>query len=143
MACTPVTSDFFISGQIMPDQVQAFADQGFTALINNRPDGEEPGQPSSEMIEAAARAAGLHYLHAPMQGAQISASDLDRIHAVTQQATGKVLGFCRSGARSMLGWALAQSQDRPADEILTLARDAGHDLSPFRDVFESRFAAKG
>ncbi|VXC95048.1 conserved hypothetical protein [Oceanicaulis sp. 350] len=138
MVCVPVTSDFFISGQIMPDQVQAFADQGFTALINNRPDGEEPGQPSSAMIEAAATSAGLDYLHAPMQGAQISETDIARIHAVTQQASGKVLGFCRSGARSMLGWALSQSHDRPADEILTLARDAGHDLSPFREVFEAR-----
>jgi uncharacterized protein (TIGR01244 family) len=78
MACVPVTSDFFISGQITPDQVQAFADQGFTALINNRPDGEEPGQPSSAMIEAAARAAGLDYLHAPMQGAQIREDDITR-----------------------------------------------------------------
>jgi uncharacterized protein (TIGR01244 family) len=139
MACVPVTSDFFISGQITPDQVQAFADQGFTALINNRPDGEEPGQPSSAMIEAAARAAGLDYLHAPMQGAQIRKDDITRIHQMTRQASGKVLGFCRSGARSMLGWALAQSQDRPADDVIALARAAGHDLSPFRSAFETRY----
>lgn len=142
MVCVPVTSDFFISGQITPDQVQAFADQGFAALINNRPDDEEPGQPSSAVIEAAARVAGLDYLHAPMQGAQISVSDIARIHAVTQQASGKVLGFCRSGARSMLGWALAQSQDRPADEIIALARGAGQDLSPFRNVFEARYGSR-
>ena len=141
MVCVPVTSDFFISGQITPDQVQAFADQGFAALINNRPDDEEPGQPSSAVIEAAARVAGLDYLHAPMQGAQISVSDIARIHAVTQQASGKVLGFCRSGARSMLGWALAQSQDRPADEIIALARGAGQDLAPFRNVFEARYGS--
>ncbi|WP_430431370.1 TIGR01244 family sulfur transferase [Oceanicaulis sp.] len=142
MVCVPVTSDFFISGQITPDQVQAFADQGFAALINNRPDDEEPGQPSSAVIEAAAGVAGLEYLHAPMQGAQISVSDIARIHAVTQQASGKVLGFCRSGARSMLGWALAQSQDRPADEIIALARGAGQDLSPFRNVFEARYGSR-
>jgi uncharacterized protein (TIGR01244 family) len=138
MACVPVTFDFFISGQITPDQVRAFADQGFTALINNRPDGEEPGQPTSAMIEAAARAAGLDYLHAPMQGAQIREDDITRIHQMTRQASGKVLGFCRSGARSMLGWALAQSQDRPADDVIALARQAGHDLSPFRSAFETR-----
>ena len=122
--------------------MQAFADQGFAALINNRPDDEEPGQPSSAVIEAAARVAGLDYLHAPMQGAQISVSDIARIHAVTQQASGKVLGFCRSGARSMLGWALAQSQDRPADEIIALARGAGQNLSPFRNVFEARYGSR-
>lgn len=141
MACVPVTSDFFISGQIAPDYVQALADQGFTALINNRPDGEEPGQPSSAIIEAAARTAGLDYLHAPMQGSQISEADIARIQAVTRQASGKVLGFCRSGARSMLGWALAQSQDRPADEVIALARNAGHDLSPFHGAFETRYGS--
>ncbi|WP_107711649.1 TIGR01244 family sulfur transferase [Oceanicaulis sp.] len=141
MACVPVTSDFFISGQIMPEQVQALADQGFTALINNRPDGEEPGQPASAIIEAAARAAGLDYVHAPMHGAQIREDDITRIHQVTRQPSGKVLGFCRSGARSMLGWALAQSQDRSADDVIALAREAGHDLSPFRSAFESRYSS--
>ena len=138
-----VSSHFFISGQIAPDDVKALADAGFVALINNRPDGEAPDQPESMDIEAAAREAGLNYLHAPMCGAEIALADIDRIHDLTARATGKVLGFCRSGARSMLGWALASSEDLPADEIIALARGAGHDLSQWRSIFDARYAARG
>ena len=143
MTKVQVTPHFFISGQITPEDVRPLAQEGFVALINNRPDGEAPGQPESTDIEAAAREAGLEYLYAPMRGAEISSDDLARLHALTQRATGKVLGFCRSGARSLLGWSLASSEDLPADELIVLARNAGHDLSQWRPVFESRYAARG
>ena len=143
MTPVQVSPSFLISAQIAPEDVTALAEQGFVALINNRPDGEAPDQPDSMDIEAAARAAGLAYLHAPMCGAEISLADVERIHDLTEQATGKVLGFCRSGARSMLGWALARSEDLPADELIALARGAGHDLSRWRSVFDARYAAHG
>ena len=46
-----------ITGQITPDQVPMIAENG--TIINNRPDGEEPGQPTSADIEAAAQQSGL------------------------------------------------------------------------------------
>ena len=41
-----LTDDISVSGQIGPDEVEGLAAQGFTTLINNRPDGEMIGQPS-------------------------------------------------------------------------------------------------
>ncbi|MEH6666416.1 MAG: sulfur transferase domain-containing protein, partial [Psychrobacter sp.] len=49
------------TGQITPDQVPMIAENGFKTIINNRPDGEEPNQPTSAEIEAAAKEAGLAY----------------------------------------------------------------------------------
>lgn len=43
------------TGQITPDQVPMIAENGFKTIINNRPDGEEPNQPTSAEIEAAAK----------------------------------------------------------------------------------------
>ncbi len=143
MTPVQVSAQFFISGQIRPEDVTALAEAGFVALINNRPDGEAPDQPGSAEIEAAAQAAGLDYLHAPMHGAEIALDDVERIHALTTRAIGKVLGFCRSGARSLLGWALASAADLPADEVIELASRAGHDLSQFRPLFEMRYASQG
>ena len=54
-----VTDRFSVSPQISLDDVAAAAAQGFTVIINNRPDGEAPGQPTIAEMEAAVHAAGL------------------------------------------------------------------------------------
>ena len=41
-----------VSEQISVEDVAAIAAAGFQVLINNRPDGEESGQPDSAEIEA-------------------------------------------------------------------------------------------
>ena len=46
-----------IAGQIAPADVAALKADGVTMIINNRPDGEDAGQPTSAEIEAAACAA--------------------------------------------------------------------------------------
>ena len=40
-----------VSGQIRPDEVAGLAELGIKMLVNNRPDGEEPGQPLGTEIE--------------------------------------------------------------------------------------------
>lgn len=61
------------SPQILPADIADAQAQGVTLVINNRPDGEEAGQPEGAEIEAAARAAGLDYLAIPVSGAGMSA----------------------------------------------------------------------
>ena len=56
------------------------AAEGFVLVINNRPDGEDPSQPSGATIEAAARAAGLDYLHVPVRGGPTQ-EQVDAVHA--------------------------------------------------------------
>ncbi|MFN3537837.1 MAG: beta-lactamase hydrolase domain-containing protein, partial [Brevundimonas sp.] len=52
-------------GQIHADDVGRAKALGVTLIVNNRPDGEEPGQPDSAQVEAWARAAGLDYASVP------------------------------------------------------------------------------
>src|ERR1700730_8802851 len=70
-----------VSSQLTLSDLSAAADQGIRSIINNRPDGESPDQPTSAEIEAAAAALGLGYRHIPvvpvrstMRTLQISAS---------------------------------------------------------------------
>ena len=35
----------WVSGQLAPHEVAGLAQSGVTMLVNNRPEGEEPGQP--------------------------------------------------------------------------------------------------
>ena len=55
----PLSETLSVTGQISPDDLQAIAAAGFKSLVCNRPDGESPGQFSSQDIATAANAAGL------------------------------------------------------------------------------------
>ena len=125
-----VTEDFSVAPQIEPSDVRLAADQGFVMLINNRPDGEVPGQPTSEQMQAAAKAAGLGYVHIPFVGRPTDAQ-AEAVRQAAEGANGPVLAFCRSGTRSITAWSIGQALAgaRPRDELLKLGAGAGYDLS--------------
>ncbi len=122
---------FLVSGQITPDQVPELARSGITLIVNNRPDGEDPGQPLAAEIEAAARDAGIDYRFVPIRRGP-GPADIDEMQdAMRQCGDGKLLAFCRSGTRSTFAWALAR-RDEGADreDIERRAAEAGVNLSP-------------
>ena len=121
-----VTEQFAVAPQLELDEFAEVAALGYTHIINNRPDGEGPGQPSSAQAEAAAKAAGLSYVHAPFVGQPTP----DAVKAAAQ-ARGKTLAYCRSGTRSVTAWALAQAGDGGnAEQIIGAAGNAGYNLAP-------------
>jgi uncharacterized protein (TIGR01244 family) len=120
-----------VSGQIAPHEVAGLAEQGVTVLVNNRPDGEEPGQPFAGDIEEAAAAAGIAYRFVPINRG-IGPSDVECMQEAMRQAgDGKLLAFCRSGTRSALALALAQRDEGvPREDIERRVTDAGFDIGP-------------
>lgn len=131
-----VTGDFSVSPQIAPDDLPALRDQGFTLLINNRPDAEEPGQPTGAQIAEAARVAGLGYRAIPVAGG-FSPPQVQAMAEAIDSAQGPVVAFCRSGTRSTLLWSLAQAiRGGDPDEIAASAASAGYDISPVRAAGE-------
>jgi|SRR3712207_1819041 len=122
----------WVAGQILPQEVGAIAKEGVTLIVNNRPDGEEPGQPLGREIEAAARAAGLDYRSIPVT-AGITAGQIEAMASALQSAEGNLLAFCRSGTRSAWLWALARSRlGADPDALVDQAAAAGYDLSRLR-----------
>jgi uncharacterized protein (TIGR01244 family) len=123
-----VTPNFWVAPQIDIADVARAKSEGFTLIINNRPDGEAPGQPPGTEVEAAALAAGLSYLAAPVVGMPGKA----QVAAVRDGVAGatKTLAYCRSGTRSIMTWALGQATDENRDELARLGAQAGYDLSP-------------
>ena len=120
-----------VSGQLALHEVAGLAEQGVTMLVNNRPDGEEPGQPLAGDIEAAAEAAGIAYRFVPiMRG--IGPADVESMQEALRDAgDGKLLAFCRSGTRSALALALAQREDgASSDEVQLRLQSAGFDPGP-------------
>ncbi|HEX8571924.1 MAG TPA: TIGR01244 family sulfur transferase [Allosphingosinicella sp.] len=118
-----------VSGQIRPEEV---ATLGVAMIVNNRPDGEEPGQPSSGEVAAAAAAAGVGYRHIPVSGG-ISLPQVAEMAEALAAAQGPVLAFCKSGTRSTFLWALARAKlGDDADALALKAAAAGYDLTPIR-----------
>ncbi len=119
----------FVCGQITPGEVPAIKDLGVTMIVNNRPDGEDFGQPESEQMEMAARAAGIAYRHVPFQGLPHRAA-IAAVADAIDAADGKVLLFCRSGTRSTWAWALARARNgAEVNALIGQAAAAGYDLS--------------
>jgi uncharacterized protein (TIGR01244 family) len=120
-----------VSGQVAPHEVAGLAEQGVTVLVNNRPDGEEPGQPLAGDIEEAAAAAGISYHFIPiMRG--IGPADVEVMQEALRQAQGgKLLAFCRSGMRSALAVSLAKREEgASAEEVQQSLVQAGFDPGP-------------
>jgi uncharacterized protein (TIGR01244 family) len=103
-----LNEEFAVAGQISADDVPAIAAMGFKTLINNRPDGEGGStQPSAASIEAAARAAGLHYVFLPVVSGALTPQDAIAMRDALKGAATPVLAFCRSGSRSAHLYAMA------------------------------------
>ena len=133
-----LTPEVSVAPQIALDDLPAIRAAGFKTVINNRPDGEQPGQPSSAEVEAAAQAAGLAYRHVPVVSGGMSMDDVAAFDAALTESEGPVLAFCRSGTRSATLWAFTQAGAREPDEILEIAGDAGYDLSGMRPYLERK-----
>jgi uncharacterized protein (TIGR01244 family) len=120
-----------VSGQIAPHEVAGLAEQGITVLVNNRPDGEEDGQPLAGDIEEAAAAAGIAYRFVPIIRG-IGPADIEEMQTAWREAEGgKLLAFCRSGTRSAFVCALAQREEGAhPDEVRQRLADAGFDPGP-------------
>jgi uncharacterized protein (TIGR01244 family) len=125
-----VTDDFSVAPQIeLADAARAKA-EGFVLLINNRPDGEAAGQPTSDEMEAAAKAAGLGYAHIPVRGGP-TAEQAETMHSLLAETQGPALAYCRSGNRSIATWSIGEALagTRSRQDLIALAADAGYDLS--------------
>lgn len=120
-----------VCAQISANDITTAAAMGVTQVVNNRPDGEEFGQPAAAEMEALARAAGLAYHHAPIRGFPDAAA-VQAVRSVLDAAdeTDIILMHCKSGMRSTAAWAMAErSRGVDADALRAAAAAAGYDLS--------------
>lgn len=127
-----IDQTFSVSPQPAPEDMAQLAEQGFVAVIANRPDDEEPGQPSADEMRRAAEAAGLTFHHIPVTGGQFPDEVISSFGDIRRNTPGKILGYCRTGTRSASLNALANPTGISAEERLNQAREAGYDLSGLR-----------
>lgn len=138
---TTITPGFTISGAITPADLQAIADAGFRTVINNRPDGESPGQSTAAELALRARALELDYHFIPATKHDLFCEDVvARTADVLSAADGPVFAHCASGMRSAIIWAAAQSRVRPVEAVLADLENAGLELDFLRDELDQQAA---
>jgi uncharacterized protein (TIGR01244 family) len=126
-----VTDAFSVAPQLDAVDLAELKAAGFRNVISNRPDDEAPPGAKSSDIKRAAEAAGLTFVHAPFVGQPTS----EAIDAATK-AAGPTIAYCRSGTRSVTAWAMSQARRgaMSADEIVGAAAQAGYNLSGLKDA---------
>jgi uncharacterized protein (TIGR01244 family) len=103
-----ISGDYSVSGQIQPEEVAAIKAAGFKSVICNRPDDEQPGQPSADSVKAAAEAAGLAFRYIPVISGQITQENVEDQAEALDELEGPIFAYCRSGARCTNLYGLIQ-----------------------------------
>ena len=139
----PVTDTFFISPQLSADDIRGAAKNGFTLIVNNRPDGEMLGQPKSDELEKTAHEAGIAYAYLPVDSGGVTPHHTGGLEtAIDDAVDGKTLAFCKSGMRSLLVWSYAEARfGKPVGQIIDEARMAGFDISGHEPALTMLFDA--
>lgn len=114
MKITPINDRISVSQQIAKADMAEIVASGFKAIICNRPDGEEPGQPTSQEIEAEAIRHGLGFAYVPAVSGAMTAQDAAAMADALATLPAPVLAYCRSGARSTKLYGMAKGSADPA-----------------------------
>jgi len=131
MRIVPVDERLAVAPQPEVAELGSLAAQGFRALINARPDGEDPGQPGSAAEKAACEAAGLAYHFIPVPETAVTQADVQAFCQALARTDGRVLAHCRTGQRALMLHALGQALDgrMAAPEIAGFGQAHGFDLT--------------
>ncbi len=133
-----ITDGIYAAGQIGPGDIADAKAMGITTVICNRPDGEAIDQPTAATVKAAAEAAGMTFHYLPLSPGGLSDDLIEGMRDAIMEASGPVLAYCRSGARSTNLWALAMAPETPPDTLIAKAAGAGYDLNPIRPMLAAR-----
>lgn len=123
-----ITERVSVAPQICVEDVKDIAAQGYRTIMNNRPDGEGPGQTPSADIENEAKKNNLNYVYLPIISSAITPQNIADFGKVLTEAEGPILAYCRTGTRCTNMWALSEAGNCGTDELLKAASTAGYDL---------------
>ena len=138
-----LSPSFSAASQISPADMAAAAAAGFTLIVNARPDDEEPDQPASAELAAAAAEVGISYVHIPIDQEGVKpghAAALKR--ALNAAPSSKALGFCLSGKRAALLWAHVEAMTgRTVASVIASAERADFHIAHHNHSLNAAYTA--
>ncbi len=114
-----------VADQLTMDDLEAVKEAGFKAVICNRPDEEGEPHAEADSIAQKANALGLEFRYLPVNGANITDTDVAQHAALLSEVPGPVLTYCRSGARCAKLWALSEAGKQDVNTLIETVDKAG------------------
>ena len=121
---TPGNGLLLTAAQPGPGAWRVLAEQGVVAVVNLRPDDEQPGRDERAEVTAA----GMAYHQVPVAGADVLTDDnAAKLWALVSAAPGKVLVHCASGNRAgaLLALGAANAGAMSPEQALAFGQSAG------------------
>lgn len=140
MDIRPLTPTYAVSPQISPEDLPLIAEAGFSTVICNRPDAENPPEWQAAAMAEAAAAAGLQFHNLPLTHQTMTPENVARQRDLINAASGPVLAYCASGTRSSVIWSLGQAGHLSTDQILAATAQAGYQLDQLRPALDAMAA---
>ena len=138
MNIKPLDDRLSVTAQPRIEELDQLAEQGFRAIISNRPRGESEDQPDPEALKAKAESLGMAWHEIPVKPGKYSQQDIAAFTEALESSPAPVIGFCRTGTRVAHLWAYSQAPHRPVSELVSAAKSAGYDLEPLRESLENQ-----
>jgi sulfide:quinone oxidoreductase len=130
-----------VAYQLVEADFDEVAARGFRSVVNNRPDGEAPGQLPNARAEAAAASYGLQYRYLPVTNMNVTDDDVVAAFArLMDELPAPILFYCRTGTRCATLWTQVAAGRIGIEPALRIAAGAGYDLEVLRDDLVNRFS---
>ena len=118
------------TGALSREDIEALAASGVKTIVNNRPDGEDPGQLPADEAHRLCAAHGIAYHHIPFVAATLMTADIDAFEKLLASEPQPMVAHCRSGTRSTIVWALTRMrQGDDSAALVALGARNGVDIS--------------
>lgn len=145
MAIEKIADYLYVSKQLNERFVKRAATYDIKTVICNRPDGEEPNQPSFEQVKTWLNAQGIeNVVYLPVTMNSINDEVLAEFQNTIAKSPAPILAYCRTGTRSALMWALNQTKRGvEVNSLIKAAELANIDLEPLRDKLQAAYQKRG
>ena len=131
MNAVKISDVLTVAGQPGQNDILTLGRQGFSTIINARPDAEDAGQLGDAGERETAKAAGIAYHFLPVTSPTITEADVRAFQAAIVAADGPVFAHCKGGTRVLALHAIGEVLDgrMKANEVEAFGRSHGFDLS--------------
>jgi len=125
MIIRQLTTELSVADQLTVDDLEAVKEAGFNTVICNRPDEEGEPHADADSMAQKANALGIEFRYLPVNGANITDTDVAQHAALLSEVPGPVLTYCRSGARCAKLWALSEAGKQDVNRLIETVDKAG------------------